>query len=188
MGLELSCRSRTEEFKMKGKLLKTAILMLPLLSLIILSSPVFALGVGVTPGRLNFDVSPGSTASQTLNIVNQSDAEARIKVYPDNGFEDWFTVSPAEFILNAHKAENIQITVSPPSKAKQDVLNTTIFVIAMPPESNLQLGTGIKVAANVQIIPSTLIKVEWWIMGAGILLVLILGLLVWRKYRKLNEY
>jgi P pilus assembly chaperone PapD len=173
---------------MKGKLLKIAILILPLLSLIILSSPVFALGVGVTPGRLNFDVSPGSMASQTLNIVNQSDSEAKIKVYLDDLFKDWFIISPDEFILNAHKAEDIDITVSPPSKATQELHSTTIYVIAIPSESNLQLGTGIKVAANVQIIPSTFIKIEWWILGAGILLVLILGLLVWRKYRKINEY
>lgn len=173
---------------MKGKLLKIAILMLPLISLILLSSPVFALGVGVTPGRLNFDVSPGSTATQSLNILNQSDSEAKIRVYLDEVFKDWFTISPAEFILNAHEAEKIEITVSPPSRTKQDLHSTTIFVIAVPSESNLQLGAGIKVAANVQIIPSPLGRIEWWIMGAGILLVLILGALVWRKYRRINEY
>lgn len=173
---------------MKSKLLKTAILLLPLLSLIVLSTPVFALGIGVTPGKLNFDVSPGSTASQTLNIVNQSDSAAQFRIYTGEDFQEWFNIQPAEFVLEAHKTKDIQIIVTPPLMAKQNLHSTTIYIISTPPESKLQLGAGIKVATHVQVIPSPLLRVELWIIAAGVLLALILGALVWRKYRNSHDY
>jgi hypothetical protein len=172
---------------MKSKVVKTAILMLPLLCLIIISSPVFALGIGVTPGKLNFDVSPGSTTSQNLNVVNQSDSETKFIIYTDDDFKEWFNIQPAEFVLAAHKTKDIEIFVSPPLMAKQNLHNATIYIISTPPESKLQLGAGIKVAANVQIMPTVLLRVELWIIAAGVLLAIILGILVWRKYRN-NRY
>lgn len=172
---------------MKSKLLKTAILMLPLLCLIILSSPVLALGIGVTPGKLNFDVSPGSTTSQTLNIVNQSDSETKFRIYTDDDFEEWFNIQPTEFVLEAHQTKDVEVVVSPPLMAEQNLHSTTIYIISTPPESKLQLGAGIKVATNVQIMPTMLLKVELWIIAAGALLAIILGILVWRKYRN-NRY
>jgi hypothetical protein len=172
---------------MKSKLLKTTILMLPLLCLIILSSPVFALGIGVTPGKLNFDVSPGSTTSKTLNIVNQSDSETKFIIYTDDDFTEWIKIQPAKFVLDAHKTKDVEVIVSPPLMAKQDLHSTTIYIISTPPESKLQLGAGIKVAANVQIMPTMLFRVELWIIVAGALLAIVLGILVWRKFRN-NRY
>jgi uncharacterized membrane protein len=172
---------------MKSKLLKTAILILPLLCIIILSSPVFALGIGVTPGKLNFDVSPGSTTSQTLNIVNQSDSETTFRIYTDDDFKEWFNIQPAEFVLGAHKIKDVKVVVSPPLMAKQNLHSATIYIISTPPESKLQLGAGIKVVANVQIMPTVLLRVELWIIAGGALLAIILGILIWRKYRN-NRY
>ena len=172
---------------MKSKIVKTAILTLPLLCLIMLSSQVFALGIGVTPGKLNFDVSPGSTISQTLNVVNQSDSETKFRIYTDDDFKEWFNIQPAEFILQAHKTKDVEIVVSPPIMAKQNLHSTTIYIISTPPESKLQLGAGIKVAANVQIIPTVLFRVELWAIAGGILVAIVLGILIWRKYRN-NTY
>ena len=161
--------------------------MLPLLCLVMLSSPVFALGIGVTPGKLNFDVSPGSTTSQTMNIVNQSDYATQFRIYTDEDFEEWFDIQPAEFVLEAGKTKDVEIVVSPPLMARQNLHSTTIYIVSTPPESKLQLGAGIKVAANVQIMPTILFRVELWIIAAGALLAIILGILVWRKYRN-NRY
>ena len=152
-----------------------------------LSSPVFALGIGVTPGKLNFDVSPGSTASQTLNIVNQSDSAAQFRIYTGEDFAEWFNIQPAEFMLDAGKTKDIEVVVSPPLMARQNLHNTTIYIISTPTESKLQLGAGIKVAAKVQIMPLVLLRIELWIIAAGALLAIILGILVWTKYRN-NRY
>jgi hypothetical protein len=173
---------------MKSKLLRIIILMLPVISLILLSAPVFALGMGVTPGRLNFNVSPGSTASQTINIINQSDSEARFKIYMNDDLQKWFSILPDEFVLNAHKAQDIEVKVSPPFLAKQELHDTTIYIISTPAESELQLGAGIKVATHIQIIPSPIFRIELWLIAGGVLLALILGLLVWRKYRNSHDY
>jgi hypothetical protein len=172
---------------MKSKIVKTAILMLPLLCLITLSAPVFALGIGVTPGKLNFDVSPGSTTSQTLNVVNQSDSETKFRIYTDDDFIEWFNIQPAEFVLQAHKTKDVEIEVSPPLMAKQNLHSATIYIISTPSESKLQLGAGIKVAANVQIMPTVLFRMELWAIACGVLVAIVLGLLVWRKYRN-NRY
>jgi hypothetical protein len=179
---------RIKELAMKSKLLRITILMLPVISLILLSSPVFALGIGVTPGKLNFNVSPGTTEVQTINIINQSDADARFQVYMNDDLKEWFEILPGDFVLTARKVQNVEIKVSPPLLAKQNLHNTTIYIISTPPESDLKLGAGIKVATNVQITSSPIFRIEMWVIVAGVILALILGALLWRKYRNRYDY
>jgi len=155
-------------------------LLLVVLSLIIFPSQVLALGLGVTPGKLDFSVQAGGAETKTLNVINQSDRESPFRVYVEGEFEEWFLISPGDFTLAPQQSKDVEIVVAPPLTAS-DEHDFSICVVSLPAGSDLRIGAGIKVPAHVQILeyPVALI------LGGGIatlaLVVLTSILIRWRR-------
>ncbi len=159
-------------------------LLLVVLSLIIFPSQVLALGLGVTPGKLDFSVRPGGTEVQTLNVINQSNQESLFRVYVEGEFEEWFLISPGEFSLAPQQSKGVEIVVAPPLTAS-DEHDFSICVVSLPAGSDLRIGAGVKVPAHVQILeyPVALI-LEGGI--ATLALVVLASILIRRRQRTRN--
>ena len=159
-------------------------LLLVVLSLIIFPSQVLALGLGVTPGKLDFSVRPGGTEAKTLNVINQSNQESLFRVYVEGEFEEWFLISPGEFSLAPQQSKGVEIVVAPPLTAS-DEHDFSICVVSLPAGSDLRIGAGVKVPAHVQILeyPVALI-LEGGI--ATLALVVLASILIRRRQRTRN--
>jgi len=154
------------------------------LSLIIFPSPVLALELGVTPGKLDLSVRPGGTEAKTLNVINQSNQESLFRVYVEGEYEEWFLITPGEFTLASQQSKDVEIVVAPPLTAS-DEHDFSICVVSLPPGSDLRIGAGIKVPAHVQILEFPIAL----ILGCGITalaLVLLAGILIWRRRKVRN--
>ena len=148
---------------------------------IIIPSSVWAMGLGVAPGKMEFGVHPGGTEAQTLQIINQSDSPSDFEVYIEGENAEWFEVTPGEFTLGAYEVNGVEIVLTPPLTVKPQQYEFSVCVISLPPGSDLRLGAGIKVPTHVQITELPVMSIQWWIVSAVILVVLVIGITVWWK-------
>lgn len=155
--------------------------LLPLLILSLLPTPLLAVGLGVTPGKLDFTVHAGGTESQTLTVLNQSDHDAEFQVYVEGGDVDWLTVTPNEFTLSPAQSHGIEIAVAPPLLARGEH-EFSLCVVSLAPESDLRIGAGIKVPVHIQVINFSPV-ITWGGIGAILLLTLLTGFLLWQRRR-----
>lgn len=151
-----------------------------LLIAVTLSLPisVLAAGIGIAPRELEFNVYPGSSANETLYVVNTGDSEAKYRVYVDEKYKNWFDITMNEFILAPNEVKEVHITVSPPLYAVGDYADY-IYVVGTNPSPQLGMGAGIKVPVYLHI-------VGWPLYVAIGMVALLAGLavfLVWRRGR-----
>ena len=163
---------------MAGKLVKLFIVLLPVIGLLLAASSALALSVGVAPGRMDFEVRPGGTEVQTLNIINQSDQASQFQVYVEGGNEGWFEITPAEFTLNAGEVKEVEIAVAPSLFAASGDHDFDMCIVCLPPETELRVGAGVKVPTHVEVTEFPIMAVGWWIAIATALLVLIIVIIV----------
>jgi len=116
-------------------------LLLVVLSLIIFPSQVLALGLGVTPGRLDFTIRPGGTETKTLHVINQSDRESLFRVYIEDKYKEWFLITPGEFILPPQQSKGVKIVLTPPLTALGEH-EFYVCVASLPPGSDLRIGAA----------------------------------------------
>ena len=120
--------------------------------LVLFPSPVQALGIGVAPHRLELEAYPlGSTASE-LTIINTSDEEGLYQVYAEGEGEEWFNLTPEEFVLEPGSSQVVEVAISPPLTAHGEY-HTAICVVSLVPASELKVGCGVKVPVHIVIIP-----------------------------------
>jgi hypothetical protein len=162
---------------MPGRLVKAAIVALPLIGLLMSAASVWALSVGVTPGRMDFTVRPGGTETQTLNVINQSDQASQFQVYIE-GDEGLFEINPAEFTLGAGEVREVEIAVAPSLFAAAGDRDFDICVLCLAPEAELRVGAGVKVAAHVEVTEFPVMALGWWLGIAAALMVLIIVIIV----------
>jgi len=165
------------------RVLKLSLLLL-IISLTFFPSQTLAVGLGVTPGKLDFTVRPGGTEVQTLHVINQSNRESEFRVYVEGKYEKWFLITPGEFTLAPQRSKGIEIVVSPPLTASNEH-DFSICVVSLQPGSDLCIGAGIKVPTHIQILefPAVII------LGCGVAalaLVVLAGILIRRRQRTRN--
>ncbi|NQT31636.1 MAG: hypothetical protein HQ588_04805 [Deltaproteobacteria bacterium] len=163
---------------MTGKLAKASVVLLPIIGLVLAAASALALSVGVAPGRMDFEVRPGGTEVQTLNIINQSDQASQFQVYVEGGNEGWFEITPAEFTLNAGEVRGVEIAVAPSLFTAAGDHDFDMCILCLPPEAELRIGAGVKVPAHVQVTEFPIMALQWWIASAAALLVLIIVIIV----------
>ena len=134
---------------MQGKWLLTAFCLLIAVTLSLPIS-VLAAGVGIAPRELEFNVYPGSSANETLYVINTGDSEAEYRVYAEEKYKNWFDITPNEFTLTPSEVKEVQITVSPPLLSVGDHV-AYIYVAATNPSPQLGMGAGIKVPVHLHI-------------------------------------
>ena len=166
---------------MPGRLIKSFIVLLPILGLLLAASSALALSVGVTPGRMDFKVRPGGTETQTLNVINQSDRDARFQVYVEGSNGGWFEITPAQFSLSAGEVRGVEIAVAPSLFTVPGGHDFDMCIVCLPPEAELAVGAGIRVPTHVQVTEFPIMPLQWWLAAAALLLALISGIIVgWR--------
>jgi hypothetical protein len=167
---------------MPRRLLKALIIIIPVLGSLLCNSSTLALSIGVIPGKMTFNVRPGSTELQTLYVINQDDQVSDFEVYIEGGNKKWFTVAPGKFTLNGQERKNIEITASPPITTNPQEYDLSICITSVPPGSDLRIGAGVKVPAHVRITQLPVMAIQWWIVSAVILVILAVGaLILWRR-------
>ncbi len=134
---------------MQGKWLLTAFCLLIAVTLLLPIS-VLAAGIGIAPRELEFNVYPGSSANETLYVVNTGDNEAKYRVYVEEKYKNWFDIAMNEFILAPNEVKEVHITVSPPLYAVGDYADY-IYVVGTNPSPQLGMGAGIKVPVHLHI-------------------------------------
>ncbi len=169
---------------MPGRLLKASIVLLPIIGALLTASSALALSVGVAPGKMEFNVRPGSTEVQTLHVINQSDQETQFQVYVEGGNQGWFEITPAEFTLKPQDIKAVEITVAPPLITTPGEREFTTCVVCLPPGADLRIGAGVKVPTHVQITDFPIMPLELWLAAGVFALALILGIIVGRLKRR----
>jgi len=178
------------------RLLKPLIWLLSIVVLLSFSSSALAVGVGVTPGKMEFRVYPGGMKAQTLSVINPSDEESQFVVYVEGEHEEWFRITPSEFTLGPHEVRGVEVAVAPPLSTfvTAEHHDFSVCVVSLPPGEDLNLGAGARVAAHVQLrgLPylwswgSSLMAVQWWIVTAVLAIALVAAVVVWRRRRAYN--
>ena len=164
---------------------RALIVIVPVIVLLTSASSAFALGIGVAPGKMDFNVRPGGSEAKTLRVINQSDEESVFHVYIEGEQAQWVKITPGEFTLDGRGTESVEIMVAPSLMAAPEDHNFAICVVSIPPNSDLSIGAGIKVSTHVQITELPIMAIQWWIASVVILAIVAIGLLVlwWRKAR-----
>jgi Flp pilus assembly protein TadB len=114
---------------------------------------VQALGIGVTPHELELETHPASSASGSLKVFNTSDEKSRYQVYVEGEIEEWFTITPEEFVLDPRGSRGVRVVVSPPPTASGEY-RTSICIISLVSASELKVGAGVKVPVHIRIVPA----------------------------------
>lgn len=170
---------------MLRRLSKALIVVLPVTVLLLCTSSALAFGIGVAPGKMEFNVRPGDTGVKTLHVINQANQKSEFQVYVEGGNEEWFIITPGEFTLNAQETKSVEILVAPPLTTAPQEHDFSICVVSIPPNSDLSIGAGIKVSTRVQITELPVMAIQWWIASVVMLAIVAAGLLAlwWRRAR-----
>ncbi len=125
-----------------------------------------AVGVGVAPAELNFSVQVGSSDIRILYVINTGTEESGYKVYVDEKYRDWFTISPENFTLAPDENKAVHISLSPPISASGN-FNILVYAVSYSPSSEFKVGGGIQVPANVKVSNSGILLISGALMATG---------------------
>ncbi|AKB34217.1 Cell surface protein [Methanosarcina siciliae HI350] len=108
-------------------------------------------GVGVSPGKLSFELNPGAQEEQLLYVINTGSESASYEInIDDSTYESWFSLSPSSFTLQAGENKEVKVILTVPSSAETDV-DCKILVY---PTSGTEVMTGIRVPVHVDVVSS----------------------------------
>jgi len=144
---------------------------------LVLLQTASSVGIGVTPAELNFSTQVGSSDSRILYVINTGDEDSGYRVYVDEKYRDWFTISPENFTLAPGENKAVKLSLSPPISARGN-FTTLIYAVSYSPSSEFKVGGGIKVPAHVKVSNSGLL------LGLCALLLTTIGLVYYVRRRK----
>jgi LPXTG-motif cell wall-anchored protein len=130
-----------------------------------------AVGVGVAPAELNFSVQVGTSDSRVLYVINTGSEESGYKVYVDEKYRDWFTISPENFTLAPEENKAVQISLSPPISESGN-FNLLVYAVSYSPSSEFKVGGGVKVPANVEVSNSGILLISGVLMTTGLVYII----------------
>ena len=163
---------------MSRKIASGFLLLLVALSLLLVTAPASAIGLGVSPEKLNIEVSRGGSASAMLGIINTGNEESNYKVYvEEEKYKGWFVIEPEEFTLPAQGTKAVEVSVRPPVYASGEH-EARICVVSLPSGEGLAIGTGIKVPTHIHI--SAMLSLPW-IIGIVAVVAIILVIVLRRR-------
>ena len=127
------------------------IMILSLLGILFFTFPdsAMALSVGVTPGKLEINLSE-ENASSSLNIINSDSKTSHYKIYiADAAYEQYFNIEPSEFDLPGNSTKIININVQDNCNLQYN-FTARISIVSVSPDSGLRCGAGIRVPVIVR--------------------------------------
>jgi uncharacterized membrane protein len=111
---------------------------------------VSAIGVGVTPGSLNFNVQAGGSDTKSLFVINTGTDVSNYKVYVDEDYADWFDILPDNFNLSASENKEVILKIKPPLSVKGE-FDFKVYAVSSSPSSDFSVGSGIKVPVHTTV-------------------------------------
>ena len=141
-----------------------------LIMYLLLLDPVSAIGVGVTPGSLNYSVQAGGSDVRSLFVINTGTEVSNYEVYVDEDYADWFDISPDNFNLNAGEHEEVELKLKPPISTKGE-FDFKAYAVSSSPSSDFSVGSGIKVPVHATVSNSGLMVCILFILmiaGTGV--------------------
>ena len=138
---------------MQTKLIIAVLSLAACSAIILFSSPVAAIGVGVSPHQLEVAAYPSDSVRSSIHVINTSDEESRYQVYiEEEDLSSWFQVSPQEFVVGPGDHQEVQLDISPPATASGEY-QTNVCVVGLIHASELKVGCGVKVPVSIRILP-----------------------------------
>lgn len=116
----------------------------------IFTQTVSAIGVGITPGSLNFNVQAGGSDTKSLFVINTGTDVSNYKVYVDEDYADWFDISPDNFNLSASENKEVILKIKPPLFVKGE-FDFKVYAVSSSPSSDFSVGSGIKVPVHTTV-------------------------------------
>ncbi|SFM26892.1 hypothetical protein SAMN04488696_0642 [Methanolobus profundi] len=143
-----------------------------------------AVGVGVSPANMTFDAHVGITNEQSLFVINDGSGISDYRVYVDDQFVEWFTISPNNFTLDPGEHKEVIIGLKAPISANGNY-DLKAYVIASAPSSDFEVGSGIKIPVDIKLSNDGLF------FASGALAIILIGTIVtgsrWNKNRIQNR-
>ena len=115
---------------------------------------VSAIGIGVNPAKLELEIENGESIQKNITISNPDNIDLAFHVYTDDEFNDWITISDPDFSLGPYQENEVYINFTPLTE-EVGTFNTTIYAVAIDPDSNFNLGSGVKIPVNINLEKST---------------------------------
>ena len=161
-----------------------------ILLVFLLSSQAQAAGIGVAPPQLELEAHPLGSTDGSINVLNPSSEKSLYNVYVEGDCQEWFSITPAEFVLDPQGSQKVMITLSPPliASGEHDV---SVCIVALTPASELKAGCGVKIPTHIHVIaPPPLSTLGINVTGLPLLGIggatltgMITGIVVWRRRR-----
>lgn len=158
---------------MKFKIAEIGILSI-LCYIFIFTLCVSAIGIGVNPAKLELEIENGESIQKNITISNPDNIDLLFHIYTDDEFNDWITISDPDFSLGPYQEKEVSIHFTPLAE-KVGRFNTTIYAVALNPDSNLNLGSGVKIPVNINLEKAT---TSYYTNPAIIVLILIALILI----------
>lgn len=163
---------------MKFKIAEIGILSI-LCYIFIFTLCVSAIGIGVNPAKLELEIENGESIQKNITISNPDNIDLLFHIYTDDEFNDWITISDPDFSLGPYQEKEVSIHFTPLAE-KVGRFNTTIYAVALNPDSNLNLGSGVKIPININLEKAT---TSYYTNPAIIVLILIALILIFISMR-----
>lgn len=160
------------------------IVILGLVVLLLATPSVAAVGIGVSPAKMEFDVCAGEPVTKTLYVINTGEVGASYEVYAD---ESYLTIKPEEFQLYPGEVQTVSVVVNMPENANIERHTTTISVVTSNPPSDLTMGAGVKIPISIAVKTSAPQKTQL-IIGSAILIAITLAIAIPVGIRIKKEY
>lgn len=109
------------------------------------------IGFGVSPGNLNFTLSPGESTEASLSILNTGPSTAKYLVSIDNEvYAGWFEITPSNFELQPGQERQVTVKLSVPPSAPEDA----DCKIELLQTSDTNVLAGVRVPVHVEVVTS----------------------------------
>lgn len=102
---------------------------------------------GVSPGNLNFALSPGDSAEVFLSVLNRGASTEEYLIFLDNEvYAGWFEITPSNFELQPGQEKQVTVKLSVPSSVREDA-DCKIELLQI---SDTNVMTGIRVPVHIE--------------------------------------
>lgn len=142
-------------------------------------------GVGVNPGKLNFELDSGSPTVATLTVINTGDGLFSYQVYVEGEEQDCFEFTPASFQLPPDDTMQVEVKALSSAAARGERV-VDICVVSLDASGELGVGAGVKVKAYLTVAEAQQPASSAWVWAliAGVAAAAAAVSIVFLRYRR----
>lgn len=111
-------------------------------------TPVYAVGVSVTPAQVNIQAHVGEESVARIKVANPSKDVVLFEVYPDD-LENLVSAAPSSFTLESGEEKEVLVKVR--AEEEGQFLTTLSVVGRLMADSKFQAGSGVKIPVTITV-------------------------------------